>query len=81
MRYENEALIVETGDLIRLQDEFWEINGIHLGTVNQQDLYDLRPLGMRENKEGITMIPRQMFEALCRSGAATGYSILKASDE
>lgn len=80
MRIEGNAIIVSVRDLVRMGDDFWEVEGVHLGTVGQQDLYSLRGVTMRENPEGLALVPREFFEALWRSGKAEAYSVLRDHD-
>jgi hypothetical protein len=80
MRREGEALIVSVGDLVRVGDDFWEVAGVHLGAVNQEDLYRLEPVTLRR-QEYAAMVPRKLFEAACRSGSVIGYSAMKEEED
>ncbi len=76
MRVEGNALIVSTGDVLRLSGNLWEVTGVHIGAQGQEDIYEIVPMVQLASCEGPALLPRAILEHLIRSRAATGYTPL-----
>lgn len=75
----------QVGDLIRTEDKFWRIKGIHLGGEAQESVLHLERPGFASAQIGVrsvdTTIPVALAVAACKTLAFTHYRRMEDEGE
>lgn len=69
------------GDLYRLGDRLWEVEGVFLGAVGQESVAHITAIGLKESTVGGCIVPVKMLEQLTHYERGTADAILKGADD